>query len=155
MNNTRGFLPAVTTLSFVFACSQNHGEQVPVSQLGAEERTGKEPAPTILPTGTKADPEPAPTIPPSGTSSRVPAPYACQADSDCVTTCAHGALNAQWFRKNFPVIGDCFDGCQMGAQAPRCIDGTCVAFRDGKPDDACTKKPIPQIESLSDQPPGA
>ena len=75
-------------------------------------------------------------------ASDAPDPYACQVDSDCITTCAHGALNKQWFKKNLPLIGDCLDGCQMGAEAPRCVSGACVSFRNGKPDDACTNKPL-------------
>ena len=128
--NSRGVF-AVCLLCIVTGCSKKPGGQAPTNNLVSNTAEGETTMPADPPTGVTG-----------AADVDAPSPYSCQEDSDCTTTCAHGALNKEWFQQNLPVIGDCLDGCQMGADAPRCIDGVCVSFRDGQRDEACTQKPI-------------
>jgi hypothetical protein len=67
--------------------------------------------------------------------------HRCGVDGDCVTTCEHGAVNKEWLSWQKPT--ECGGGCtNPGHQAPKCEDGRCVAYRDGKPQASCTEKPI-------------
>lgn len=99
------------------------------------------------------DPTPVPSpTPPTPTPTPAPAPagqWACATDADCMSSCAAGAVNKQWYASAH--VQECEDGCdnQITA-APRCISGSCVAFQDDPRDpskpatrnDYCTHKPI-------------
>jgi hypothetical protein len=69
-------------------------------------------------------------------------PYGCRRDEDCVLTCANGALNREWSRRHAGKLQMCLDGCEQGADLPRCGKGVCTAMRGGKPDLSCTRKKI-------------
>lgn len=72
----------------------------------------------------------------------------CDADADCATTCALGAVNKRWYEAH--PRADCRGGCTAaGVEAPRCEAHLCVAYRKtpktgDKPvrDETCTRKSI-------------
>ena len=68
--------------------------------------------------------------------------HSCDSDSDCMTTCAQGAINKDWYAKNKKGLGTCKDGCtRKGTKPARCMAGICTRIgRNGKPDPSCTKK---------------
>ena len=70
--------------------------------------------------------------------------YLCQEDRDCVTTCAQGAVNREWYEVERAKLVGCDDGCaNQEADRPRCIGGTCVAFdEDGTQRPSCTRRMI-------------
>jgi len=78
--------------------------------------------------------------------------WKCRADSDCMNSCALGAVNAHWYQVKESSIPECEDGCaNQVAAPPRCIDGFCVAYqRDPSSSgvvqrsDFCTRKPFPK-----------
>ena len=76
-----------------------------------------------------------------------PAPYRCQADADCVTTCSLGAVNRPWWAANKnAALSACEDGCtSKGTDPARCVDGLCVGFFRGKRQPHCTRKPLVYI----------
>lgn len=62
-----------------------------------------------------------------------PARFVCAVDSDCMNSCAYGAVNAAWYRRNEASLRECEDGCANQVSGPpRCEQRVCVAyFRDG------------------------
>lgn len=91
---------------------------------------------------TPADPTPDPSAAVGKTGSSLGPAHRCATDGDCVTTCEYGTVNREWFEARPPT--DCGGGCtNPGAQAPRCEQARCVAYRDGKPHAACTEQPVP------------
>jgi hypothetical protein len=70
--------------------------------------------------------------------------HRCATDDDCMQTCAHGAINREWFGWQTPEP-DCRGGCtRAGTETPLCEDGRCVAYHLGKRDDLCTERPVPR-----------
>ena len=67
--------------------------------------------------------------------------FTCKADTDCVTSCMHGALNRTWYDR----LGDgCDDGCSSKGMHGECISNRCVAFdRNDERVDSCTNMPGP------------
>ncbi len=76
--------------------------------------------------------------------------FDCAADADCLNSCEHGAVNANWYRESekLPGFVECEDGCSNQISAPpRCEGGTCVAYQFDPKDsstitksDYCTRK---------------
>jgi hypothetical protein len=68
--------------------------------------------------------------------------HRCTVDADCMQTCAHGAINREWF--SWHDFGpDCRDGCtRKGTDPPRCEEGQCVAYHLGTRDDLCTARSV-------------
>ena len=77
-----------------------------------------------------------------------PVRWECNADSDCMNSCALGAVNAGWYATHAGSFVDCLDGCANQLSAPpRCVDGSCVAFQHEpsnssvvRQHDHCTRK---------------
>jgi hypothetical protein len=92
---------------------------------------------------------PAPSASPSAastTSSAKPEPpvaaptkFGCAGDADCWSSCAHGAVNRRWWEEQYPGGEGCEDGCtSKGSEAPKCEQGSCVAYAFGKRAPECT-----------------
>lgn len=80
--------------------------------------------------------------------------WTCQADTDCMNSCALGAVNRGWYAANSKSFAECQDGCSNQVAAPpSCLDGTCVAWQrnPSKPsevrrNDFCTRKAMPEAD---------
>lgn len=89
----------------------------------------------------KAPPSSSPA-PTPGSSATGEAPYRCTADTDCLVSCAYGAVNRAWYEA--AKLQECKDGCSEDNTA-RCRAGSCVAVQEGGSnavDTACTHRPI-------------
>jgi hypothetical protein len=87
------------------------------------------------------EPEPPPPPEPPPVADDPEGMFTCQQNRDCVSSCRHGAVNREWYAASYPGGETCEDGCtSKGFEAPRCVAGTCTAFREGAPDPGCTRK---------------
>lgn len=71
--------------------------------------------------------------------------FDCTADSDCVNSCAYGAVSAPWYARAQQTRGfiECVDGCNNQiSEPPRCEAGGCVAYQHD-PSDEAKKSPRP------------
>lgn len=85
------------------------------------------------PTGTATGTPTATALPTAGR-------WECKVDVDCTNSCEYGAVNRAWYTKNVP-NEPCEDGCDgPWSDAPRCIDGGCVAFQQGHEAKGCTRR---------------
>ena len=117
-------------------------KKTPPGPAGAGQTTAGEPAPAEP--GMVAKPaEPDMVAAPAEAG---PEKWACKVDGDCRNSCSQGAVNSDWYKK--AAVNECEDGCENQlSEAPRCIDGGCVAFRRDPQDssrvtryDHCTRK---------------
>ncbi|MCA9657745.1 MAG: hypothetical protein KC486_05335 [Myxococcales bacterium] len=113
---------------------------VAASTLACTSTVGEpQPAKPATPAAT-ADPD-AVVVTPEPTPPRVPVPFACAEDHDCVASCSQGAVSRAWYRDMFPGGEGCEDGCtRKGTDAPRCEAGRCVAYHQGARDPQCTAR---------------
>src|SRR5262245_48899615 len=66
--------------------------------------------------------------------------WACTADADCRNSCRYGAVSKAWYDK--AAGKECDDGCDAnGFDAPRCEQGTCTAYFNGRIKRSCTRRP--------------
>lgn len=67
--------------------------------------------------------------------------HACTKDDDCVNSCRHGAVSRSWWEASYPGGEPCEDGCtSKGTDPPKCRQGHCAAYFQGKPSAECTLK---------------
>jgi hypothetical protein len=96
-------------------------------------------APMATGTATATAPPPA-TATATETALPTAGRWDCKVDTDCTNSCEYGAINRVWYTKNVP-NEPCEDGCDgPWSDAPRCIDGGCVAFQQGHEAKGCTRR---------------
>ncbi|MFO0618730.1 MAG: hypothetical protein U0414_39425 [Polyangiaceae bacterium] len=111
-------------------------------------------SPTSTPVEVTLDSSPAsthsaPRPPPRASVAPAPAPsgavdpsqWACEKPSDCLQTCALGAVAAGWLKAH-PNADTCDDGCGWNTNKVTCREAQCVTVNaDGTVDSRCSLRP--------------
>lgn len=73
-----------------------------------------------------------------------PPDWRCARDSDCVQTCALGAVSRVWLESHAD-RDTCDDGCNWQHDKVTCREGECVTLRDdGSIDERCSHRTAPR-----------
>ncbi len=116
----------------------------PVNTGDTTKKAQPQPAPTPPqePTIIEPEPEPEPETRQDPNAEADPA-HRCRLHDDCTNSCSLGAVNRYWYEIHYPDGDRCEDGCtSKGFEAPRCEQGTCVAYRQGSKEPSCTQQPV-------------
>ena len=107
-----------------------------------EKKPAAQPASRVEPEAVK--PAAAALAPGVGAPGSAPAAtYACAVAADCVNSCSQGAVSKRWYEESFLGVPECDDGCNNQiSDPPQCIEGSCVAFGQGKRRDHCTRHAV-------------
>jgi len=115
------------------------------SACSACSRSEPPPAPNV---GRALPIQPRPAIavaePPAASGADVEARHRCRSDHDCVLSCTHGAVNADWYKQAQPNGDPCEDGCASKGMTVSCEAQRCAAKQRGVLVPECTglMKPV-------------
>jgi len=129
-------VPACTlTLLALLGCSRHDPNPA---------RTVDSPAPHPRPSLLERPPPPVAANPPAAvvatdaSDADASRRHRCKRDAECLLSCTHGAVNADWYHAALPSGEPCEDGCAAKGLAASCEAGRCVAKKNGVLAPECT-----------------
>ena len=81
---------------------------------------------------------------PAASDARAATRHRCKNDEDCLLSCTHGAVNADWYKQALPDGDPCEDGCASKGLTASCTEQRCTARQHGVLVPECTglMKPV-------------